>query len=149
MKTLIIVVTLIGLAAVISAIVVGTKSFEGIVVENPYETGLSWDAKEKEKAPLGWKIDLRTKRFKTGENGVVLQVSDREGSPLSHAEVSITVSRPSTNAYDKVYRAVSESDGMYETHVRLPLFGYWDMNIRVFNKGRNVIFHEKIFAEKE
>lgn len=148
MKTLIVVVTLIGFAAVIAAIVVGTKSFEGIVVEKPYETGLLWDAAEKEKASLGWKVDLRTKNFRTGENAVVLQVFDIEGKPLSGAGVSITVSRPSTNAYDAVYPSREKTSGVYEARVRLPLFGHWDLKVSVTSKERAAVFHERIFAER-
>jgi nitrogen fixation protein FixH len=148
MKTLIIAVTLIVLAAVVGVIVIGTKSFEGIVVERPYETGLLWDSAQKEKASLGWEFHLMTKRFVTGENIVRLKISDKEGKSISDAEVSITVSRPSTNAYDKVYAVPGQPGGMYQTVVQLPLFGYWDMNTRVKSRGKTVVFPKTIFAEK-
>jgi nitrogen fixation protein FixH len=148
MKTLIVVVTLIGLAAVLGAIVVGTRSFEGVVVEKPYETGLLWDAAEKEKAAIGWKVELRTKMFRPGENQTVLQVFDKDGNPLSGAEVSVVVSRPSTNAYDRVYSAAGLSGGIYETPVQLPLFGHWDLRVSVTSNGKTAVFHERIFAER-
>lgn len=148
MKALIVVVTLIVLSAVVAVIVIGTKSFEGIVVERPYETGLSWDAREKEKDSLGWELHFMTKRFLTGENSVVLEVSDKEGRLISDAELSLTVSRPSTDAYDKVYAVSEQAGNMYQAVVQLPLFGYWNMNTRVTNMGKTVIFHKTIFAEK-
>ena len=149
MKTLIIVVIAIGLVSVIAVIVVGTRNFEGIVVEKPYETGLAWDSAEGERESLGWSVDIRTKKFRIGENDVLLRISDKEGKPLSLATVMIMVSRPSTNVYDKKYRVVSQLEGIYEAQVELPLFGYWDMNISIVKQGKNVVLHEKIFAEKE
>jgi len=147
-KAAIIIVTIFGLASVIGVIVVGMRSFEGIVVEKPYETGLAWDSLEKEKASLGWKVEVRTKGFRTGDNDLLLLISDREGKPLSAADVSITVSRPSTSAYDKTYRADEQPGGIYNADVRLPLFGHWEMKIRVASGGKRAVFDEKIFAEK-
>lgn len=149
MKTLIIIVTLIGLSAVVGAIVIGIKSFEGTVVDKPYETGLAWDSTEKEKASLGWKLELGTKRFKTNENVLLLNVFDKEGKPLPDAEISIKVSRPSTGAYDKVYVAPMQPGGAYQALVQLPLFGHWDVKVQVKSEGKTVVFDEKIFAEKE
>ncbi|RJQ15309.1 MAG: hypothetical protein C4560_10705 [Nitrospiraceae bacterium] len=53
MKTLIVIVTIIALSAVVGAIVVGVRVFDGVVVENPYETGLEWDRIQNEKADSG------------------------------------------------------------------------------------------------
>jgi len=149
MKTLIIVVIAIGLVSVIAVIVVGTRNFEGIVVEKPYETGLAWDSAEGERESLGWSVDIRTKKFRIGENDVLLRISDKEGKPLSLATVMIMVSRPSTNVYDKTYRAIDRTDGIYEAQVRLPLFGYWDMNVGIVKEGGHVVLLKEIFADKE
>jgi nitrogen fixation protein FixH len=47
-----IIVSVLALAATISALIIGVKSFEGLVVEKPYETGLAWDEMQKQKANL-------------------------------------------------------------------------------------------------
>jgi len=47
-----VIVSVLALAATISALVIGMKSFEGLVVEKPYETGLAWDEIQKQKAKL-------------------------------------------------------------------------------------------------
>ena len=47
-----VIVSVLALAATIGAIVIGMKSFEGLVVEKPYETGLAWDEIKKKKATL-------------------------------------------------------------------------------------------------
>src|SRR5512147_1628402 len=88
-------VCILALAATIGTIVVGTRSFEGIVVDKPYETGLAWDETERQKAKLGWKIALVGARFRTGENELIIDAFDKNGRPLTNAAVSATVSRPS------------------------------------------------------
>lgn len=47
MKILIIIVGIIGFSAVIGAVIFGMKTFDGLVVDKPYETGLLWDKMQK------------------------------------------------------------------------------------------------------
>ena len=148
MKTVLILVTLIGLSAVIAAIVVGNRSFEGIVTEHPYEKGLLWEKAEDEKTSLGWKIELPAGRYSVGKNTLTLALRDRGGKPLDGALVSITVSRPSTAAYDKTYRSQALGDGSYRARVELPFYGLWDLEIRVVKGREDITFKNNIYAGK-
>ncbi len=148
MKSLIAVVTLIALSAVITAIVVGSRSFEGIVTEKPYEKGLTWDRTQDEKRSLGWDVEVREKGFTVGKNALTLAILDKRGKPLEGASVSVTVSRPSTTAYDRAYRSERIGDGSYRAVVDLPLYGYWDLKIRVVKEQDDVTYTKNIFAEK-
>jgi nitrogen fixation protein FixH len=148
MKTLLILVTLIGLSAVIAAIVVGNRSFEGIVTEHPYEKGLQWEKVQDEKTSLGWEVQIPAGRCSVGKNTLTLALLDKGGRPLEGALVSITISRPSTTAYDKTYRSKALGNGSYRAEVALPLYGLWDLEVRVVKGREDVTLTKHIFAER-
>ncbi|HXX53907.1 MAG TPA: FixH family protein [Thermodesulfovibrionales bacterium] len=146
MKILIGVVTALALASVVTVVIVGSGNFEGIVVDKPYERGLSWDAEEKERSESGLNITIKNTAFKVGDNDLVIQVADRDGKAVADAALVLTVSRPSTSAYDRTYRlAVSEED-TYSVPVELPHYGHWDLQITVVRKGQNLFFNRRIFV---
>src|SRR4030066_2294165 len=102
MKSLISIVVIVGLIAVAGAVVVGVKSFDGTVTAKPYEEGLAWDEALKERAELGWSVKLKTGILKTGKNDLQFTLLDKKGSPLDlSSAVSLNISRPSTDAYDR------------------------------------------------
>jgi len=148
MRTIIIAVVLMGLAAVAGSIIVGSRNFDGVVVDKPYETGLAWDKVRHENAATGWQIDVGESRFAEGNSELVLSVRDAAGHALKDAEVSITISRPSTKEYDRTYKAVQEAEGRYNAPVLFPLHGYWDLKINILKEGKHSGFARRIFAEK-
>ena len=148
MRVLIIVICIIALAATIGAIVIGKQSFEGLVVEKPYETGLAWDEARQKQITLGWTISVEGAPFKTGNNELTIKVIDKTGSQLTDAAVSVTVSRSSTRAYDKTYRAIRQPDGRYHSSINLLFYGNWDLIIDVSLKNDHSRFKEAIFAER-
>lgn len=148
MRILIIVIIITALAATIGAIVVGRQSFEGLVVEKPYETGLTWDETRQKQASLGWTVSVQGAPFKTGKNELIVNILDKNGSQISDAVITVTVSRPSTRAYDKTYRTVRQADDRYHAFIGLQLYGNWDLIIDVSHNNDHSIFREAIFAER-
>jgi nitrogen fixation protein FixH len=146
MRLLIILITFIAVGVTIATIVVGNRSFEGIVVERPYENGLAWDQVHREKVRLGWSVSLLGLPCKTGRNEMEFSVLDRNGLPLSDAVVNVVLSRPATSALDRTYSARRGKDGHYRVSVDFPQFGYWDVRIEVKQKDEECIFMEKIYA---
>jgi len=149
MKTLIITVSVIAFSAVIATIIIGNETFDGIVVEKPYEQGLLWDKIQDRKIESGWKAVINNRKIKTGNAEISISVFDKSGKPLSDASVSLVVSRPATTVYDRNYETVRQSDDSYAAKVYFPLFGYWDLKIKVAKKGESVIFEKRIFAEED
>lgn len=149
MKTLIIIITIIALSAVIGSVIVGKKVFDGTVEEKPYEQGLLWDKIQDRKVESGWSAVVNNRKINKGDNEVSISVFDKYGKPLSDASVSLVVSRPSTTAHDKDYETLRRSDNSYAAKVYFPLFGYWDLKIKVAKKRESVIFEERIFAEED
>ncbi len=146
MRILIIAVILVGLVAVTGSIIMGQKVFDGKVVDKPYETGLLWDKMQREKAEL--RVEIKDRNFRTGDNEINFFVLDKEGNPLFDAAVMITLSRPSTTIYDRDYEALKSKDHGYRAVVHLPLYGYWDIKIRVIRRGNDLAFEKRIYSEK-
>jgi nitrogen fixation protein FixH len=148
MRILIILISICALAATIGAIIVGRQSFEGLVVEKPYETGLAWDETRQKQANLGWTVSVQGAPFKTGKNELIVKLLDKNGSLLTDAAVSVTVSRPSTRAYDKTYQTVQQADGRYHASIDLLLYGNWGVIIDASRNNDRSSFKEAIFAEQ-
>jgi nitrogen fixation protein FixH len=148
MRTTIIIVCILALAATIGTIIVGTGNFEGIVVEKPYEAGLAWDEMNKRKTQLGWTVNLGKTPLRTGRNELQVAVFDGNNTLLADADVIVTLSRPSTRAYDKQYQTVRQADGSYQTSVDIPLYGNWDVLIDVVRNKDRAGFKIAIFADK-
>lgn len=146
MKTLIAFVIIVGLAAVAGSIIVGVKSFDGIVTENPYETGLRWDDARKKMRDLGWIIEIQNEKFITGDNDVSISVFDKNKIPLSLTEIALSISRPATEKYNKEFDIIQIRDGVYSARLNFPLFGFWDIGIRVSNGGDELFFEKKVFV---
>jgi len=148
--TVIIVLTcILALAATIGAIVVGSRSFEGIVVDNPYETGLAWDKERLNREYLGWTVALQDATYKTGKNDLIIMVRDKNALPLSDAVVSVAVSRPSTREFDRTYRTVVQPDGGYRTEIDLPFYGIWGVIIEVIRNKERTSFSAIISASQD
>lgn len=143
-----VIVSILALAATLGTIIVGTRSFEGIVVDKPYEAGLAFDEKEQQKSRLGWKVAVEGTQFRTGENELLIRAADGNGRPLANASVTVTVSRPSTRDYDKTYPSVRHKDGLYHALVVFPLYGAWDVAIEVIRNNDHVVYQYAVFADE-
>ena len=146
---IIVLTCILALAATIGTIVVGSRSFEGIVVDNPYETGLAWDRERRNQESLGWSVALQEATYKTGKNDLIVMVHDKNGVPLSDAVVSVVVSRPSTRAFDRTYVTVVQPNGRYRTEIDLPFYGNWGVVIDVNRKIERTSFNKIISANQD
>jgi nitrogen fixation protein FixH len=148
MRIFIILISIIAIGITITTIVIGVKTFDGTVVERPYETGLAWDATHRNKERLGWKILLKNAPFRRGKNDLLVTILDRDSRPVADAFVNVTVSRPSTGSFDSTYPARRELDGRYRVSIDLPKFGYWDIRVKVSRNKDQCDFTNRIYAEK-
>jgi nitrogen fixation protein FixH len=149
LTVLIVVVSVLALTATIATIVVGTRSFEGTVVDKPYEAGIAWDEVRKNRERLGWSVALQETTYKTGKNDLIVMLRDKNGSLLSDAVVAVALSRPSTRAFDKTYPANKLHDGRYVAAIDLPLYGNWDVTIDVSRKNERTSFDKIISAKQD
>lgn len=148
MKSLIVLVTIIGAAAVAGSIVVGVRSFDGIVTEHPYEKGLLWDEIQNRKDELGWTVEIGDTDLITGGNDVEISLINKDGKPVPGSSVSVMISRPSTTEYDKHFDTVRGREGVFISTLTFPLFGYWNVGINVTTAGETLLFEKRIYVKK-
>lgn len=146
MKTLVIIVTIIGLSAVIGSIIVGKSVFEGKVVDKPYEMGLRYDEIEKARASVIFEILNR--RIHSGENDIVFTIKERDKQILDQQIEGLIISRPSTSVYDRRYPVNFVSPGRFSAKVNFPMHGYWDIKIVSRWDGKTVNLEKRVYVEQ-
>ncbi|UCH80470.1 MAG: FixH family protein [Nitrospiraceae bacterium] len=149
MKAIIVFSVLAALTAVAATIVVGLNTFDGTVTDQPYEKGLEWDRLAKRKADLGWLCNIRNSTIKTGTNDLILDLSDKDGLPLDASDVSVRISRSSTDRYDRTYDTDKVRNGTFKVKADFPLFGYWELIIVVSKNSEFLEIEKNIYVEKE
>jgi nitrogen fixation protein FixH len=140
MKTLIAVVSALGLGAVVGAVVVGTRSFEGTVVDHPYEHGLSWDRDHARRRDSGLKVRLRNTTFPSGPGRAAFTISGAAAGRLGDRDVSVRVRRPETAEHQQVTPARRRPDGSWEAAVHLPVTGRWELAVIVAQADGDIEF---------
>jgi len=145
MKALVIIVTIIGLSAVIGSIIVGNMVFDGKVVDKPYETGLIYDEIQKEKSKF--RLEILNKDFKRGKNEFIFMLEDNLGRPKTDSHIVLMISRPSTTRYDREIPLSYFGDGKYRAEVYFPLHGHWDIKARLLNEPIPIVLEERVYAK--
>lgn len=115
-------VAVIGVDA--SFAVLAVKTFPGEVSVTPYEDGLLYNKKLAQMAAqeqLGWRAAAAT-----DGDGVVLEMRDASGRPLSGLSVSGDLQRPATETGRRMLRLREVAPGRYVSG-RAGLTGAWDL----------------------
>ena len=146
MRILIVLVCIVAIGATAATIIIGGRSFEGLVVEKPYDVGLAWDKTRQQKVELGWNVSTSKSSFAVGANDLRISVSDKTGKQLANAELNVKISRPATTAYDRTYQANRQTDGSYLASITLPLQGNWEATITVACGNSKASYSTKIYA---
>lgn len=147
MKTLVIVVIIIGLSAVMGSIIIGRFVFDGKVVDAPYETGLRYDEIEALRAQLNF--DIENRNLSIGDNEIIFTLKDKYVRPITDPQIRLIISRPSTFAYDREYPVYFVESGKYKTRVQFPLHGYWDIKVSIIYNWKPVILEKRVYIEKD
>jgi nitrogen fixation protein FixH len=147
MKILITLVSIFVVAFTVVTIVVGSRNFDGVVVDKPYETGLAWDETQEQKTKLGWTVSFKENKYRMGANDVLITVRDKAGRILRSPAVNVSISRPETVRYDKTYAAVLQPDGNISASIDLPARGNWTLIVSIRQGNDQAEFTYPIFAE--
>jgi nitrogen fixation protein FixH len=127
MKIVIALVCLCGLGAVAGAVIVGTRSFDGTVVEHPYERGLAWDRDRDRKRDSRLDVRLTRTAFTPGPSTASFAIVGEAAAAIGDRDVTVRASRPAAAAYDSEFPARRQPDGSWAAPVRLPLAGRWEL----------------------
>jgi nitrogen fixation protein FixH len=145
---IIVLLSVLVLAVTIGTIMVGSRQFDGVVTERPYETGLAWDEVRKEQQRLGWQITFQESTLRKGSNDLSLTILQRNGKPLESATVLLSISRPASRDYDRTYEVRQLGDGRFAASIELPSFGYWDLRFDIRQGKEHVELRERIYAQE-
>ena len=146
MRAFLVFVALVGLGAVIGAVVVGLRVFDGTVVDRPYERGLAWDEEQERRKEADLDVSIDGGSFRTGLNLMVIRVS-RKGEPVADESIELRLLRPGTGDHEKRYRARRREDGAYAISAAFPLPGRWEAVVVVERKGFPLEFRHLIGFE--
>jgi nitrogen fixation protein FixH len=140
MKLVIALVCLCGLGAVAGAVIVGTRSFDGTVVEHPYERGLAWDRDRDRKRDSQLAVRLTRSSFTPGPATATFAIAGAAAPTVGDRDVAVRVSRPASAAYDTEFPARRQADGSWAAPVRLPLAGRWELIVVIERPAGKIEF---------
>jgi nitrogen fixation protein FixH len=146
MKVIIIFCVIAIITSIAATVVVGVNVFDGTIEDHPYEKGLEWDKLQKSRTELGWKCRIENNTITTGVNDLVLKLDDIDERPLDATDVSILISRPYSNAYDKRFDAEKIRTGVYKARTDFPYFGYWDIKIAVTKDSEHLTLEKSVYV---
>ncbi len=110
------------------------SSFSGLTSEHASDEGAHYNlalAAAKAQAERGWQVKVTF----TGASGLRgrldVDLKDREGQPLSGAEVTVGFLRPTKSGADAHAKLSETAGGRYGAEVVVPLPGVWDVRLEV------------------
>jgi nitrogen fixation protein FixH len=148
MKVLILAITILVLAAIAATVIVGVKSYDGVVTEHPYAEGLKWSEERKQKAELGWKVEILNKELTTGRNELRVRVKNRRGQDQTGRLLSLLRTRSFTSRYDKDYDLHGAPKDPLRVPLEFPLSGRWVLKFRMRTPLGEEVFEKKVFVKR-
>ena len=143
MKLTLTIVTLIGIVAVVGAIVVGIMSFDGVVVEHPYERGLEWDRENALREASGLDVRVLSSELPKREASIEFIVRHKDGTAYE-GPVELVLTRPETSALDQNYTPSALGGGKFAAKVELPREGAWVLEVLLNSSGNTVAFRRNV-----
>lgn len=146
MRAFLVFVALVGIGAVVGAVVVGLRFFDGTVIDKPYERGLAWDEEQGRREKAGLVVSIDGAAFRTGLNLMVVRVL-RKGEPVADEAIELRLLRPGTGEHEKRYQVRRREDGAYALTAAFPLPGRWMAVVAVRRGGHPVEYRHLITVE--
>lgn len=134
----IIIAFLVGGTTMTLSVLVASKSDGGVqVVENYYAKAASWDSLatlQRSSDSLRWKSTIRTESDREQRFGI-LEVTDREGSPVTDLSGALVITRPQTTAVlsELTISPSRDKPGLYRFPLPSLEQGLWDISIDAYS----------------
>lgn len=137
-RVLVYVLLFFGVVFVVNAVFIAKalQSNSGVVNENPYERGLSYNKvleKHEREVALGWK----GKGSVVGNTDLLYVLTDKQAKPVSGAQISVLMARPVQKGLDYPLTLTEQTPGHYSAKLKSPLKGAWAAHISVI-RGTDV-----------
>jgi nitrogen fixation protein FixH len=124
-----------------------TASWTGLVTESPYEKGLTYNRNLEvaaRQAALGWQTRFAAELTGGLEGRASLELRDRQGAPLSGAEVVASFERPLEDRLDFVVPLRPAGAGTYRADFAAPVPGAWNVHVTVRRDGELHVVDERV-----
>lgn len=132
----------IGFLTIAPSIYVGVKYFDGKVTDQPYETGLNYDADKKFLKDNGLEINIIDQQKNADKITLKFKISDKN---TSVDRVEFAISRPATNKDMKMIEADASSDGTYASVFTIDSEGYYVLMAKGTLKGKNISLQKSFY----
>jgi nitrogen fixation protein FixH len=123
-------------------------SWPGLETTSAYQRGLAYNrmlAAASEQAELDWQVSFAFRQDRARHGVVRVDLADRFGSFLPHAQVRATFVRPTSEGHDLAVDLAHEIGGSYWATVDLPLDGQWDIYLAATSGGQTYSLRERVF----
>ncbi|WP_240032135.1 FixH family protein [Pseudomethylobacillus aquaticus] len=125
-------------------------AFPGVVPHDKnksYEPHLQQVIQQQE---LGWQAELQgLQQLRSRQaSPVTLQLSDRNGKPISQAEARIELWRMANSRDDQTLALDEASPGVYQTRLRLPDAGRWVLILQINHADGSYRSSQQLFLEE-
>jgi nitrogen fixation protein FixH len=130
MKILIFIVVVIVIAVIVGTIYIGSKTFDGTVVDKPYEIGIKYD--KIQKALKDFNVSVENEILKRGKNTFIFSITSETKDTQNLSNILVIITKPTTSKYDRSFNTVRLPNGKYQAEIELPHKGQWEIRV-VFN----------------
>jgi nitrogen fixation protein FixH len=133
--TAIVIFFIVVFAANITMVLLGIDSWPGLVAENHYQKGLTYNQvinAQQAQDKLGWQIALRSDKLivnQTGQLSVFL--TDQDNQPIQSVRMEGILFRPVGEGVDIRFTFQEEEPGIYRSTIMPPRPGNWDVKLKI------------------
>ena len=152
-KDRIVVVSLLLFFAIITALLIVfynicTSTYNGVVTDNSYEKGLSYNEVIKAgkwQEEQGFKESIEIKKVSDNRYKIIFSIQDEEGKKIDLSDVMIRIFSPVTDKYDQELEMVHDHDGNYVIEVNL-VEGQKDITIKTILQNHSLYFKSRVLV---
>lgn len=144
LKVFMVLIAVAALGAVGAAIYVGTRTFEGTVVSDPFEEAAHYDEARHRAEALGWTLAIESEALRVGPQALRFSLASRDGAPLEGVDARVRLSRPGNAWQDQTAVARPYGPGRFAADVAIPAAGIWDVEIRASRGADRLAFQRRV-----
>lgn len=127
------------LVANIILVYIALSSWTGLETKNHYVKGLNYNEALQgaaQQEALGWDSQIRLELSDKSNGAVTVKLTEKDSSPLTGANVTLKVIRPTHHGHDQTLNMAEIAPGNYQVKVTFPLEGNWDLK-QIVVKGED------------
>ncbi len=121
-------------------VVAALSSWTGVVEDDAYARGLAYNsqlAQVEDQKALGWTAGLEGSG-PASDAQIALRLTDAGDMPLSGAQITVAVRRPTQATLDRTVVLTEGEAGLYGARLELPARGLWELRATIERDGETL-----------